>query len=241
MNPFGQKCPTEGVLLRALDEELPERTGWQVKLHLEGCERCQQRIEELRIISQRVSELAQDSWPGEGVETLAERMDEAESRGEAIGWFDQRAWRPLAWSAALGMLIALWLGVSLRQREKAVAKAPGFQPPAVIQQARAQQGNQVPASLEKHVPRASRKHSSIRPQSQPGAAHARETVTPFFALPFSDAALPLDQAVMIRVDLPRSALELAGLPVAADLRDQRVRADLVLGEDGLARAIRFVK
>lgn len=77
----------------------------------------------------------------------------------------------------------------------------------------------------------------------PAAASAvrEEVVTPFFTLPFSDAALPLDQATVIRVDLPRSALELAGLPVNEDRRNERVHADLVLGADGLARAIRFVE
>ena len=70
---------------------------------------------------------------------------------------------------------------------------------------------------------------------------AAEVVTPFFSLPFSDAALPLDQATVIRVELPRSALELAGLPVDADRRNERIRADLVLGADGLARAIRFIE
>ena len=72
-------------------------------------------------------------------------------------------------------------------------------------------------------------------------AGTREVVTPFFNLPFSDAALPLDQATLIRVELPRSALELAGLPVDEDRRNEHVRADLVLGADGLARAIRFVE
>ena len=81
-------------------------------------------------------------------------------------------------------------------------------------------------------------HQHIPPQAP---AVVREVATPFFSLPFSDAALPLDQATVIRVELPRSALELAGLPVDEDRRNQRIRADLILGADGLARAIRFVE
>lgn len=68
-----------------------------------------------------------------------------------------------------------------------------------------------------------------------------EIATPFFALPFSDASLPLAQAAVIRVELPRSALALTGLPVDEDRRNERVDADLVVGADGLARAIRFVR
>jgi hypothetical protein len=86
-----------------------------------------------------------------------------------------------------------------------------------------------------------RKHAPQEQLSSPAPAAGREVATPFFGLPFSDAALPLDQATIIRVELPRSALELTGLPVDEDRRNQRIRADLVLGADGLARAIRFLK
>jgi hypothetical protein len=71
-------------------------------------------------------------------------------------------------------------------------------------------------------------------------AASTEIATPFFALPFSDASLPLSQAAVIRVELPRSALAMTGLPVDEDRRSERVDADVVVGADGLARAIRFV-
>jgi hypothetical protein len=79
-----------------------------------------------------------------------------------------------------------------------------------------------------------------RQQGKPAAA-PEEFATPFFALPFSDASLPLDQARVIRVELPGSALSLAGLPVAEGLRSENVHADVVVGADGLARAIRVVR
>lgn len=46
---------------------------------------------------------------------------------------------------------------------------------------------------------------------------------------------------LVRVELPRSALERFGLPVNAERAGGRVKADVLLGEDGLARAIRFVR
>lgn len=46
---------------------------------------------------------------------------------------------------------------------------------------------------------------------------------------------------LVRVELPRSALERFGLPVNAEHEGGRVKADVLLGEDGLARAIRFVR
>jgi hypothetical protein len=46
---------------------------------------------------------------------------------------------------------------------------------------------------------------------------------------------------LVRVELPRSALASFGIPVNADRAGSRVKADVLLGEDGTARAIRFVR
>jgi hypothetical protein len=46
---------------------------------------------------------------------------------------------------------------------------------------------------------------------------------------------------LVRVELPRSALASFGIPVNADRAGGRVKADVLLGEDGTARAIRFVR
>jgi hypothetical protein len=49
------------------------------------------------------------------------------------------------------------------------------------------------------------------------------------------------EAQLVRMELPRSAMASFGLPVNMDRADQRVKADVLLGADGLARAIRFVQ
>jgi hypothetical protein len=46
---------------------------------------------------------------------------------------------------------------------------------------------------------------------------------------------------VVRVELPRSALATFGLPVNAALADKPIKADVVIGNDGIARAIRFVQ
>ena len=46
---------------------------------------------------------------------------------------------------------------------------------------------------------------------------------------------------MVRVRLPRSALAAFGLPMNEQRAEETIQADVVLGEDGLARAVRFVK
>jgi anti-sigma factor RsiW len=62
----------------------------------------------------------------------------------------------------------------------------------------------------------------------------------FVALPYSDENLRAEGAVVLQVELPRSAAALAGMPVSNGPSDGRVRAEVIVGADGLARAIRFL-
>jgi hypothetical protein len=52
---------------------------------------------------------------------------------------------------------------------------------------------------------------------------------------------PAEGGHLVRVEMPRSALASFGLPVNAEAAGGRVKADVLLGEDGIARAIRFVR
>jgi len=62
----------------------------------------------------------------------------------------------------------------------------------------------------------------------------------FVLLPYGDPSLVDESATVIRVDLPGSALRLAGFTVPQDVAANRVQADVLLGADGLAHAMRFV-
>ena len=63
---------------------------------------------------------------------------------------------------------------------------------------------------------------------------------PFISLPGSNESLSAAGAVVLQVEVPRSALAVAGMP-AGDPRNERpLRAEVVVGADGLARAIRFL-
>jgi len=67
-------------------------------------------------------------------------------------------------------------------------------------------------------------------------------VTEFISLVAgSPGASPLESGQLVRVQLPRAALASLGLPSNAERADEPVKADVLLGNDGLARAIRFVR
>ena len=73
------------------------------------------------------------------------------------------------------------------------------------------------------------------------AASGQPMVTDYMPLSFSQPLYPDEFAQVVRISLPRSEMIQFGLPVYPDLEADRVMADVVLGEDGVARAIRFVE
>jgi len=72
-----------------------------------------------------------------------------------------------------------------------------------------------------------------RPTEQP-----RETVTQFF--PLLDVAPPFERGELLRVMVPASTMRRVGLPVNENRLTDPVYADVLVGQEGLARAIRFV-
>jgi hypothetical protein len=62
----------------------------------------------------------------------------------------------------------------------------------------------------------------------------------FIPLPNADRLPQVDDLNVVRVEVPRSAMIALGYSVAADRASERVRADVLMGSDGLARAVRFL-
>lgn len=68
-----------------------------------------------------------------------------------------------------------------------------------------------------------------------------EIATDFFPLTFAaEATTSSEGGHLVRVTIPRSALVAMGLPMNVYRSAEHVRADVVIGDDGLARAIRFI-
>ena len=67
----------------------------------------------------------------------------------------------------------------------------------------------------------------------------REEMSDFYALTYDDDT---DNDVrIIRVELPRSSLLAMGINAHAENESEKVKADLVVGADGVTRAVRFAK
>ena len=61
----------------------------------------------------------------------------------------------------------------------------------------------------------------------------------FLPLPYAQSDVPLEHAVVVRVSIPRAEASAWGVPLDPGGR-ARVSADLLIGQDGMARAVRFV-
>jgi len=62
----------------------------------------------------------------------------------------------------------------------------------------------------------------------------------FIPLPSSDATPANEDMDVVHVEVPRSAMLAVGLEVSADRAGEMVQADVMLGTDGVARAVRFL-
>lgn len=72
-------------------------------------------------------------------------------------------------------------------------------------------------------------------------ANGQEVTTDFLPLVHDWDSQPLESGQVIRVQMPRMALASFGLPVNQERANIPVKADVLLAEDGSARAIRFVR
>jgi hypothetical protein len=103
----------------------------------------------------------------------------------------------------------------------------------------------ISASQENDVPRVAPvteikkdRQANRRPRRRPVQA---EIATEFLPVAVEDGWTPLDGGRLVRVKLPRSALGVFGLPVGEERGPERVQADVMLSNDGVLRAIRFVR
>jgi hypothetical protein len=66
----------------------------------------------------------------------------------------------------------------------------------------------------------------------------QEMLTDFF--PLVDVAPAFGRGTLVRMTVPAAAMQTVGLPVREDRLGEPIQADVLIGEEGLPRAIRFV-
>jgi len=85
------------------------------------------------------------------------------------------------------------------------------------------------------------RHTRRPATTSDNVARNDETVTDYIPLTYLADATAVESGTVLRVELPPSALIAVGLPAPVERSDSRVKADVVVGDDGVARAVRFVR
>jgi hypothetical protein len=155
--------------------------------------------------------------------------------------------RKLLWGmAAAAMLMLSLITTALLLREQKV-KVDGQQAGAIDNPAPPTTSGKLPGAPA-GVQRASRAHSSIavRPSGRSGrrrtppVKESAEDAGELFPLTFVAQAGPTEFIQTVRVEISRSMLLSMGLPVNIDRGEGPIKADLIIGEDGVARAVRII-
>jgi hypothetical protein len=79
------------------------------------------------------------------------------------------------------------------------------------------------------------------PDARGSTGTGDEIATRFLPLAPAGSLDQMDGGQLVRVEMPRSALVSFGLPMNVERANERIKADVLIGNDGVARAIRFVR
>jgi len=148
------------------------------------------------------------------------------------------------WLVAVAAMILIVISViALRSRTDAprptVAQQPQIKEQPIALQPKV---DEPQPKQQQQIAQKPRRPAARRARNNEVANHVnREIATDFMPLGYLNPATLQDGGQIIRVELPRSTLVNFGLPVNMDRYHEKVKADVFIGVDGLAHAIRFVK
>lgn len=150
----------------------------------------------------------------------------------------RRGW--VRWALAAAAALSVIIGAAAWRIGQPAPPSPAVRltvaPPAPRLQPAPLTRTEAPLAA-KRVKRAARPRlAPAKPESPPP-----EVATEFLPIEDTVSLPPIESGHILRVQLPRSTMVRFGLPVNQDRMMEPVKADVVFAQDGIARAIRFVK
>jgi len=227
------QCEFFAILVDELVREHESNTGLVRRLlnHARECLECGRRLSEAKALTESLRAVAAT----DAGEQAPDRVEEA-----LLGYLRQRRrnrfarlWERKWVATAAGVcLVAVGLAVWPRHRPE-----PARNNPQVIT---APSIPATPRNLER-VEVAARTNMRTTSAAAAQAVPAAESgeYSGFIPLPYGEGAASLSGGQIVRVEVARSALASMGFPVTGATSDSYVDADVLIGEDGMARAIRF--
>lgn len=194
----------------------------ELMAHVDLCGECARVLDEQLMLSAALGTLSDDEIP---------EMQQIEAR--VLAEFDRTVWqrrRASMWVFAAGLAAAALVGaVALQHRAQPVRHevAP------IMSTIQAAEPVEIPAPRQvSAAPVARVRHVTVpRPVKQESQ--------PFLPIPYTVPLAPEERATVVNMQVPVAALIAAGFKVATADPGAVVDADVLVSQDGRARAIRF--
>lgn len=215
-----------------------------------------------RVLSEALRELASEDCGRSAPQAVEEHLRREFRQMVAGRERPSRLPRPRVWALAAAVLLAVAVPLWMVTRPavpvqiatvKDVALAPAVERSGAVSSGAGLESSDArrlssKAGLKSRAtPRAtyttsrgtSRLTSRARSRVAARSTMAREVTTDFMPLAYD--GVPIASGHLIRLDVPRAALVSFGLAARESMQEGTVQADVLVGEDGLARAVRFVR
>jgi hypothetical protein len=208
--------------------------------HIMRCARCEARFSNIRSLEKALRALAKtvDSEQSAAPLEPALRIVFQQQKGAKPRSRSFASW------VAIGMAASMLLSIGFVSRHRLfgpvrkppMVATPGQVPPAIASNV------QIPEPVATLAPK-TRKHSKPKTRVAAQRRDTGEFVTAFYALPYAESFDHTMSGEVVRVKLRGSALPGIGFPMAlnGDRASEQITADLIVGENGLPLAIRFVR
>jgi hypothetical protein len=245
-------CQTlrEAIVDVARRVEIGEGTLAAVECHVEHCASCAALMARERQLSLGLSALAESTSVEGASEAVGRRLRElfverqpvnvAAGRLQRVVRRTVLLRRALAAAAAIVVLVAAaawWRSARSAEPEGAVVWSV---PPSTSTPTTEPMVDVATPSVSAATGRLNSGHRAARVRPRRVQAPRLAAATGFVGLPGAVGLPDFESGQIIRVEIPLTSLPTYGLEIVPDARDVPVQADVLVGQDGQARAIRLV-
>jgi len=221
--------------------------------HSDACDDCAMRLRDEEMLTRGLHSLAAEMESLEAPAMIEANLLMAFRARQAVVPVPVVRRHSAYWVAAIAAMLLIAISVFVfrwanrtvdEPRQANRQEEPQQKPQPVVEPQLAKDSTVQDDEVLPERPKPRRVHpaSQRRPASAQVANHVtNEIATDFIPLSYMNAASLQDGGQIVRVQLPRSALANFGFPVNMDRYNEKVKADVLFGVDGTARAIRFVQ
>ena len=251
----------ENIVNDLAREQLIEATMREEALHhSDACSTCAARLTDERSLTMNLRAYAVDMNSLSAPERVETFLLTAFNEQQLLKQARPKRWNYFNLAAAAVLLVALGIGVAawnlrapLRTHvddvvvskpivtQLPVAKnSPEPEPSATAKRERDSE-HKTRRRVESGKGRRGHVRSAAAQTENVAALSETEVATDFMPIGYVNSASLQDGGSVVRVELPRSTIVSMGFAMNMDRYGERVKADVLMGADGLARAIRFVQ